>query len=406
MKSNNAAGGSRDLTARYSLIFFFYWMSLVAGQSYASFFLLDAGLSNTQIGLLLAVAGTLSAVLQPSLASFADRPKSPSVRFLMIEMAGILLIFSILLMILFHGNVGVTAVLFLGTYLLILLQQPFANAIGTESLNAGNKLNIGFSRAMGSLGYTIGAFILGRISVKAGPIIVPAAIMFTSITTILFTGTYPKIRKDEEGEELSSEDEKTAMAATGSFFRRYPQFGVALAGLALVFIGHTYINSFLLQIVQSKGAGSGQMGNLMSFAALLELLLMLVYSWFRKIKPDHFWFRISSIFFTLKILMTLLVPGVGGLYLVQFFQPLGWGFLSVSVIYYINDMMGGQDKVKGQAFFTATFTIGSVLGSLTGGFLLDHGGVTTMLVFGTIMSAVGSAAMILSAKVPEHGKKY
>ena len=43
-------------------------------------------------------------------------------------------------------------------------------------------------------------------------------------------------------------------------------------------------------------------------------------------------------------------------------------------VYYVNETMAPRDKFKGQAVMTATNTLGGVIGSLLGGFLLDHSG--------------------------------
>jgi PPP family 3-phenylpropionic acid transporter len=147
------------------------------------------------------------------------------------------------------------------------------------------------------------------------------------------------------------------------------------------------------------------MGNLMSVAALLELTVMLIYGKLRTWRPDPFWFRISGIFFTLKVLLTLLAPTIGFLYPVQLIQPLGWGLLSVSSVYYISETMAPSDKVKGQAFFTAVFTLGNVLGNLTAGLLLDHGGVFSMLLCGSVVSATGAALLLLSGRLPANREK-
>lgn len=385
---------------------FFYWMALASVQGYASFFLLDAGISNTKIGLLLAAAAAMSAVIQPLMASYADRPKSLSVRVMTIAMSALMLAGALLLLAFFRRNIAATAGLYFAIQLVLLLQQPFLNAIGTESINSGRKLNFGLARAFGSFGYTAGAFLLGRFSENLGPVIIPAAIAVSSLAMGVFTGIYPlkKHSVGAEASDASGEEKVTASAGTaGSFFHRYPQYTVALAALILIFLGHIYINNYLLQIVESKGGTSGVMGNIMSFAAVLELTIMLVYGWLRKMRPDCFWFRLSGVFFTLKVLMTLLAPNAEALFLVQLLQPFGWGLISVSAVYYINGMMDAGDKIKGQAFYTSVFTIGNVLGNLTAGLLLDHGGVTAMLLTGTAVSAAGTILLLLSARARTSG---
>lgn len=412
MTMKHRARASRDLTFPYALLQMFYWMNMAVTAGYASFFLLGAKLTNSQIGLLLAAGGLLSALIQPLLAAFADRSYSLSVRFLMMLMSALLLACSLLMAFLYHGSAAAISVIYLLVYLILLLQQPFLNAIGAESIDAGRRLNFGLSRAFGSAGYMAAAFLLGQFSVHTGPVLVPAGIAAASLALLLSSAAYPKLQKPSQqtggaaGENDGAAQSETPPAASRSgtkaegsifsFFTRYPQYAVALAGLLPIFIGHIYINNYLLQIVESKGAGSSSMGNLMSVAALLELTVMLIYGKLRTWRPDPFWFRISGIFFTLKVLLTLLAPTIGFLYPVQLIQPLGWGLLSVSSVYYINETMAPSDKVKGQAFFTAVFTLGNVLGNLTAGLLLDHGGVFAMLLCGAIVSAIGAALLLLS----------
>lgn len=432
-----------NLTWYYAMLQAFYWMTVAAAGSYAPFFLLDAKLTNTEIGLLLAVASALSVIIQPVVGSYADRPGSLSIRVMTMIMSGVMLAGSFMLLVLFRRNTPGTAAFYFLIQLFILLQQPFLNSIGAASINSGSRLDFGISRAAGSLGYTVSAFLVGRFSESAGPVIIPVAAAVCAAGMIFFTRIYPlekqrkggnvpggasetgavvnqaegrasgkaAVRPESSGYIDAGSAAEKAVSEAGaaakerssssllSFFSRYPQYTVALISLVLIFLSHIYINTYLLQIVEDKGGGSGTMGNLMSLAALLELTVMLTYGWLRKLRPDHFWFRISGIFFMLKILLTLLVPTAGLMYPVQILQPLGWGLQSVSMVYYINEMMDDSDIVKGQAFYTAAYTIAQVLGNLSAGILIDRGGVSAMLLTGTIAAAIGTVVLLLSAKV-------
>ena len=66
---------SKNLTPSYAVIQGLYWMYFAAIMSFSGFFLLSGGFTNTQIGILAAIAGLLSAVLQPVLAGYADQPQ-------------------------------------------------------------------------------------------------------------------------------------------------------------------------------------------------------------------------------------------------------------------------------------------------------------------------------------------
>ena len=65
-----------DFTAGYACIQSFYWMSFSAVMGFTSLYLLDVGFTNTEIGIIIAIAGIISAILQPIFAGYADKPKS------------------------------------------------------------------------------------------------------------------------------------------------------------------------------------------------------------------------------------------------------------------------------------------------------------------------------------------
>ena len=85
----------KHLSVRYGTIQGCYWMGYAALMGYASVYLLEKDFTNTQIGLLTAVGCIVSAVLQPALASYADRPESPSVRTMLLGANLIQLVFII-----------------------------------------------------------------------------------------------------------------------------------------------------------------------------------------------------------------------------------------------------------------------------------------------------------------------
>ena len=63
--------GGQSKTAQYALIQGLYWMSFCMIFAYASVYLLDRGLSNTAIGLLIGISGSVSAILQPWIGGMA-----------------------------------------------------------------------------------------------------------------------------------------------------------------------------------------------------------------------------------------------------------------------------------------------------------------------------------------------
>ena len=57
-----------DLTVRYAFIQCFFWKLFGGAIGFVSVYLLDCGFTNTQIGMIMAVAGLFSAIFQTLIA--------------------------------------------------------------------------------------------------------------------------------------------------------------------------------------------------------------------------------------------------------------------------------------------------------------------------------------------------
>ena len=108
--------------------------------------------------------------------------------------------------------------------------------------------------------------------------------------------------------------------------------------------------------------------------------------------------RFAGILFVLKALGTYLAPGISMYYGVQVFQMLGWGLLTAASVYYVNAIMEPEDAIKGQAYFTMTYTLGSVIGSFLGGALIDFARVSSMLLFATVSALFGAVIVFIFAE--------
>ena len=117
---------TKNLTPLYAFIQGLYWMNFAAIMGYSGFYLLGSGFSNTEIGIIIAIAGILSAVLQPVLASYADRPESPSLK----KFLQLLLVLQLILGIslLFCKSILLTGVVYGCGVTLLQLLTPFINS--------------------------------------------------------------------------------------------------------------------------------------------------------------------------------------------------------------------------------------------------------------------------------------
>ena len=234
---------------------------------------------------------------------------------------------------------------------------------------------------------------IGRLIAWRGPAIEPWALTVTSVCFLVSILLFP-FEKSKKG----NQNKPDAQGGALDFFRAYPAFAVTLAGCVLIYISHVVINNFTYQIVVPKGGTSEHMGIVMGLAGLLEVLTMFFFTALLRWRDHAFWFRISGIFFALKSLGTLLAGSMGALYAVQLLQPLGWGLMTVASVYYVNARVSDQDKIKGQAYMTMTLSAGTIIGTLIGGWLIDHTGVSGMLLVAVIVGAVGEGIVLFGTR--------
>lgn len=384
---------SKNLTGSYSCIQALYWMYFAAIMSFSGFFLLGGGFSNTQIGIIAAVAGIMSALLQPVLAGYADRPDSPSLKKIIQILYAIQLLLGIGLF--FSRTLILTGLLYGISIALLQLMTPFINALGMESINQGQKLNFGLARGMGSVAYAVICYALGIITVKAGVLSIPASVTIITVLSLGCLIIFPFVKTQKSAQ--TSSDSKS-LANPLLFFRKYRRFSLVLIGCIFIYLSHVLLNNFNFQIAQSKGGGSAEMGTASAIAAMCELPTLFLFGYIiKKIRCDLL-VRFAGIFFVLKALGTFLAPGISMYYGVQVFQMLGWGLLTAASVYYVNAIMEPEDAIKGQAYFTMTYTLGSVIGSFLGGALIDFAGVSSMLLFATVSALFGAVIVFIFAE--------
>lgn len=382
----------KNRTLGYALIQSFFWVCYAAVMGFVSMYLLQAGFDNSQVGLMIAAAGLLSALLQPVVAAYADRPGSMSLGAL-IRLSGLATLACALGLIFIRGNKALTGLLYGLSMVLLQLTTPLVNALGIATVNSGEKMNFGVARGFGSLGYAAAAYLIGLLAQRFGAVTVPICMAAGFAFMVLsVTGYGPVKRENAPAAERGKK---------GGFLHRYPRYAAVLAGLVLIFVSHVVLNSFIYQIVEFKGGGSQEMGVAMAFASLIELPIMFLFGWMLKKARCHVWFRLAGVFFFLKCLGTLLCGDIPGFYAVQLFQMFGWALMTVSSVFYINAIMAPEDSVKGQACFTMSMTLGNVVGAIAAGRILEAFGVQAMLAFGTASALAGAVIVLIFAQRTE-----
>ncbi|MCQ2507857.1 MAG: MFS transporter [Dorea sp.] len=388
----------KNLTLLFSLSQCAYWCAFATISAFASLYLLSIGVSNSTIGTVIAIGALISAILQPVFGTLSDRYPAFSAKRILIVLIALSFLCAGILLAIGGNNLTLACILYSLCAMMLQLMQPFVNSLAMLSINDGHTLNFSITRAVGSIGYAGAAYVIGNAAAKLGAFIVPLFIIASYVLLLATLFFFPAVKSGIGGNVPA--DDNLAIDGNGKktdtfFFKKYPKFTIMFFGLIMIYIGHVFINNFTLQIIQTKGGDSAEMGTVASLAAIIELFMMFSFAYVRKYVSLRTLLRISGIAFTLKVLASLLVPNVGLYYAIQLLQLLGWGIMCVGLVYYVNEVMAPEDAVKGQAYATMTYTIATIVGSWSAGLLLDLSGVRLMLIVGTIVSGIGAAVLVL-----------
>lgn len=398
-----------------------FWMIYGCISSFASVFLLSRGYSNSEIGIILAVANVLAVVLQPLAADIADRTKRFSIITMMETMTAIMMIMGASLFAL-RGKSLALAVMFIMLIAWHTAIQPLINSLTFKLEEYGAHINFGICRSGGSLCYAVLMAVLGSLTEALGEGAIAATAEITMamfILSLIFTKKQFDRQKAarEYGEaDLSEEhlsknstfEEKLKEESTGlqaaeqeidlkEFVRRNKTFMILNIGVIGLYFSNSVLNNYMMQLVSSVGGDSADMGRILSIMAFLEIPTLVFFDKLMNRFSCQFMLKVASVGYTVKIFMCYLAGSVTMIYFAQLFQLVAFALFLPAMVHFIDLIMTKGEAVRGQAVFTTMVTITTIFASIAGGFILDISSPKTLMLISGVATLLG--ALIIFAKV-------
>ena len=386
---------TRKLMIQYCILQGSYWASFCVIYAFATVFLLSRGFESSMIGVIIAAGNILGVVLQPMVASIADRSKKISLHKLTAMLSIIMILLLVLLYFVPNGLLAV-AVLFLLTDTFLQVIQPLINSVSVYYVNQGVSVDFGAARGIGSLSYAAASYILGIVVEKFGTRSILMAGILVALVLLVTVLSMP-VLSSSAASRLGEKEPEQNDAGLIVFAGRYKNFMLTLAGITLLFTFHNMNNAYLIKVIENVGGTSADMCRMLSIAAVTELPVMFLFSRISKHFKSSTLLMVSSAFFAIRAAGFMLAGNVMTMYLAAMLQIGSFALYIPSSVYYVNETMLDQDKFKGQAVMTATNTLGGVFGSLFGGFLIDNAGVGAMNTVCFAMAAAGAVLVFLFA---------
>lgn len=371
-----------------------YWLSLCSIAPFASAFLVERGFSPSQVGITASLASLLSFVLAPAAGSFADRNRNGfPVRIIMLSaLFGLVLEIGLF----FRLPLLLTAGMYLLTMCSVFVNQPLVSSVCVYYKNRGSRVNFGIARGIGSGAYAVFSYLLGLLVARSGYWVLMAFGIAMFLLLILMSA----LLKPTEG--IARAEVRQAEAGVPASLRdmpkRYPVFFLLLSGVMLLFVFHTYVTTLFYQIVVSVGGDTAAMGFSNALCAAVEVPLMFAYAYLAKRFGTGRVLACSAVFFAVKAAVFLLARDMLTVNLAQCFQALSYAVYTPACIEFTDRIMLPADQNKGQTLAVAAQTAGSILGSLTGGVLIDRFGVRAMLTAGLLCASAGAVIVVIACR--------
>lgn len=382
-----------NLTANYAMLQSSYWMSCCCVMTFATVFFLSRGFSNTEIGITMAVANGLSIFCQPFLAAFADKTQRIPLRTIVGLTMAVSSTAGLVLMFLPNLFLPVAVV-----YILLMafqnMQQSLMTSLAMEHINENAPLNYSLARGMGSLTFAIVSLFMGYLINAFGSNIIMPFHIFFALICMLVGLTFPRPAKKKHQAEIPG------ASASGflEFTRGNKRFMLTILCMILLLFSHSLINTYTIQIVKDVGGNEADMGIAMAIAAFIELPAMIFFPrLLKKLGSAGLILKLAAVFIVLKTAVTIYAPSVSWFFIAQSMQLIAFAVYIPASVYFVNRIVKGADKVKGQTYMGLALGISGTLGSMAGGALIDQFGVKYTLTVALVVSVIGLISFLFVA---------
>lgn len=390
---------SNNLTLRYGLYQFTFFLSCAGIFGFAATYLTANGFTAAEIGITIAASYFLACILQPFLGEFADRfPWVGLPKLIILCLACSFLCFMVIQ--LCHLPLALFGILYAVGGLLITVTVSISNALCVFYSERGYAINYGIGSGIGSLSYSVSTFAMGYVIAYLGMDFMMWVVLLSLSLQMIITLGYPKISEQKESflSQSAETHAKGQRVSIFSFFLKYKYFMCTILGVMLIAMCHSMAENYLFQMFQPMGGNSRNVGAALAIASFSAAPFMLLFEKIQKKINIMFFMRLSGVFYILKTVLMFFATSIWQVYAIVCLQTVTYGFIYPSLFYFAKMKIEREDMAKGQAVVVAAFTLGTALGSLIGGKAIDAFNFQIMILIAGALAAAGAGIINFSIK--------
>ena len=374
-------------TPYYAFIQALYWAVYCLMVGFASAFLQDKGFTNGQIGLTLGLSYLFSAVMQPVVGSLFSRGKLKLNYAIAFTYFPVVLI-SLCALLLPLGRIELMALMAI-IFTIQSMMQPSVNTLYRNFETDDKKVNFSLARGVGSAAYALSSFVMGRLLAWFSPGFIPAVYCTLSIILIAALFFAPTTEDVNEAGTIKQS------GSYAEIVKRYPMILLFLLGTGCMYLTYSFIDNFMLQILQTIGGTRSDLGMAITISAMMELPAMVLYSRFSEEKGIKI-FILSIWIWLAKDILTLLAPTPHVLFAVQLLNFASGALYTPGMMQYMRRILPADELLRGVTMACTSITLGGLIATILGGQMMDLIGVRRSLMVAELFAVCGTVLLTIS----------
>lgn len=362
------------------------------------------GFDDSQIGILIAIRSISAITVSPLIATYSDRHPKRQLKYILM----LLLIINIINTFIFqfcHMNYMGAILIFIILGATTNTMPPLHSSMAMKFNENGKRLVYSIGRGTGSISYAVISLILGQFVSSdnySASLYIQIGLDIFSLICIMLFPKY-KVSDIKEVNNIKSKNKnvkETEIVHSNIYLiRNYKNFTVFLIASVFVFVGYSMCNSFMIDIIMSRGGTNADMGISCFILGAAELPTAILFPKLKIRFGTKRLLEISAVFALVKMLFLYMTPNVLCVFFSQTIQMLGNGLYWPTSVFYVNEVISGKDQVKGQSLTNiASVNIGAVLGSVVSGKLLCYFNINSVILFGCICTFIGVIFMFIATR--------
>jgi len=397
------------LDANYAVIQIAHWCSFCMLYSFSAVYLTHKGFTDTQIGLTVSLIGLLNIVLQLAVSSFSDSHAAIPLKRIIGALYLASLAFGALM-----SSLPLAAVPLMLVFVLASSTQnsvsTLLNAMTLQYNNNGVNATYGWPRGAGSVAYAVLAFFGGRLVNKYSPGALPYLFIAFALIALMAILMMPDPFK--LGGRGAAEGKKSGGTGNGSTSLKdmLLKNRILLVFLLAVLVnsgGQVATNTFLIRIVENLGGDARTLGVCMFLQAIVEFPIMAVSSFLMTKFRARYLLLVSFFCFAIKMFALAHAASLGVVYGAMVFSIFCFGLFAVTMLVFVNRIVGVTEKVRGQAAVSVFGSFGAMIGNAASGRLIDTVGLKAQLDISWVACLFAALLMLLCCAFfnRKYGKK-